>query len=379
MSTSRLALALVVLSVLPACEVDEPPPATPQSVAVQPPPPPVAPGEEPGAQAGGSDGMYASGEYTLGADPDAYDDNDPAALTDFRPALDRHGTWADDPKYGTVWVPNASEVGADFTPYLTAGHWAYDDDYVWVSDYEWGWAPFHYGHWIDIDGRGWAWVPGRIYRGAWVEWGYDDGFGYVGWYPWGPPFLWFGGMAVAYDGYIGPRWVYCPRGEVFSPSLPTRVVAGPSVAGVAARVHMASNPAVGPRPAQLGLAAAQVPHVSGAAAASIARAQQFARPSTATALGARPPYTPPASAMGTRSWGPGPARPGLVGSATPSTSGGKKPLPADVAPRPRATGHASYGGLRPGVAPAAAPPSGGSFHGGGGGFHGGGGGGGHHR
>ena len=100
--------------------------------------------------------MYASGEYTLGEDSDAYDDNDPAALTDFRQTLDAHGTWVDDPTYGTVWFPSPSEVGPDFTPYSSAGHWVYDTDYAWVSDYSWGWVQFHYGRWVFIERRGWA-------------------------------------------------------------------------------------------------------------------------------------------------------------------------------------------------------------------------------
>jgi hypothetical protein len=29
------------------------------------------------------------------------------------------------------------------TLYVTGGHWSYDGDYVWVSDYPWGWVPFH--------------------------------------------------------------------------------------------------------------------------------------------------------------------------------------------------------------------------------------------
>ena len=42
-------------------------------------------------------------------------------------------------------------VGADFTPYVSAGHWTYDDDYVWVSDYDWGWLAFHFGRWFMYD------------------------------------------------------------------------------------------------------------------------------------------------------------------------------------------------------------------------------------
>ena len=39
----------------------------------------------------------------------------------------------DDATYGTVWVPSAKEVGPDFQPYVTAGHWVYDNDWIWAS------------------------------------------------------------------------------------------------------------------------------------------------------------------------------------------------------------------------------------------------------
>src|SRR5580658_4597889 len=45
------------------------------------------------------------------AQGDSYADTDPTALTDFHATLDPHGTWMDDPTYGTVWVPNTAEVG----------------------------------------------------------------------------------------------------------------------------------------------------------------------------------------------------------------------------------------------------------------------------
>src|SRR3984957_14695181 len=84
-------------------------------------------------------------DVQIGVEGDSYADTDPSALTDYRSTLDPYGTWVDDPNYGTVWVPNADQVGSDFTPYVSAGHWTYDDedDYVWISDYAWGWAPFH--------------------------------------------------------------------------------------------------------------------------------------------------------------------------------------------------------------------------------------------
>jgi hypothetical protein len=103
-------------------------------------------------------------EPQVGDTGDEYDDADPSALSDFHGALDPHGSWADDGKYGTVWVPSANVVGNDFVPYRTGGHWVYGDDYTWVSDYDWGWAPFHYGRWVSIEGRGWGWIPGESTR-----------------------------------------------------------------------------------------------------------------------------------------------------------------------------------------------------------------------
>ncbi len=45
-------------------------------------------------------------------------------------------------------------------PYTT-GHWAYVAPwgYTWVDDAAWGYAPFHYGRWVQWQGR-WGWVPG---------------------------------------------------------------------------------------------------------------------------------------------------------------------------------------------------------------------------
>jgi hypothetical protein len=366
--------ALVAFAFLAAaCEsADEaPPPATPQNDEVAPlAPAPASAATDPSAA--DANGMYASGEYALGEDPDSYDDNDPSALTDFRQTLAPYGTWSDDPTYGTVWSPSPGVVGADFTPYVTAGHWDYDDDYVWVSDYDWGWAPFHYGRWVYMDGRGWGWIPGRTYRGAWVGWGVDDGWGYVGWYPLAPPFFWFGGVAVGYGFAIGPRWNYCPHGAVFAPSLGGRVLAGPTVNAVAARVHplgttLSGEPAHGPAPAKLGYSAAQVPHASGAGAAGLARAQSFARPSTAVAQGGH------AATRGSFGAMAGGSRGGLTSGS--AALGGRRPTTLAPANQPK---------KRPSTTGEGAPHVGshGSFHGGGfhGGFHGGGGGhGGGHR
>ena len=368
-STPLCAIGLLLASLTVHCEPRDElaPPATPSgSPSLLPPPPeaaPVEPSQESPAQ-DGDEAKYASGEVAVGAEKDAYDDDDPTALTDFHAALDPHGSWVDDSTYGIVWVPSADAVGADFQPYVSAGHWVYDDDWVWVSDYDWGWAPFHYGRWVWIAGRGWAWIPGRAYRGAWVEWGVDDGYAYVGWAPLAPSFVWFGGVAVVYPGYVGPRWVYCRRGEVFSPSVRGRVLAGPEVNPVAARVHplVPAAPGVaapGPPPQKLGFQSAQIPHSTGVS--TVARAQQFAHPATAQTLGAHAPVR--------------------FSSQTAAGSPTRVPAMTPVHPSnqfraPLTTGHAVGG--RPSAAPAPAPrpaasprPSGRSpsVHFGGGGHH----------
>jgi hypothetical protein len=241
-------------------------------------------------------------EVAIGVAEDAYADTDPSALTDFHDALDSHGTWQDDPIYGTVWMPSTDEIGEDFTPYVSAGHWAYDGDFVWVSDYSWGWVVFHFGRWERIVDRGWVWVPGRLYAGAWVVWrlGSDD-YAYLGWAPMPPAWAWRGGVAVgAWLAPLAP-FVFCPSDEVFSPALRTRVVAGELAAAlgphtrpyVRAKPVVASHPLAqpamhGPPTDWLGIDPARVVRLTGTDR-GLARAQQFARPTTAQALGAHQP------------------------------------------------------------------------------------------
>jgi hypothetical protein len=379
MNLSRFA-SLACLSIAPLltqCEgsFGSAPPATAQNATVAATadvPPPAPPPAAASDATDGDDTRYASQEYAIGEEADSYQDNDPSALSDFRAPLEPYGTWVDDSTYGTVWVPSPTVVGADFVPYSTAGHWVYDDDYVWVSDYDWGWAPFHYGRWVWAPGHGWVWIPGRVYRGAWVAWGVDDGYTYLGWYPMAPGFLWWGGVAVGYPVYVGPRWVYCPRGEVFSPVVGTRVVTGTAAGSIGSRVrpYVPATPGVngGPPPQKLGYSLTQVPHASGAAAEHLARAQQFARPSTAQAVGAHGPTRVDtqarssaayAAAHGTSTTGPL-SRPGATTGATLPGTGARAPV--------------VNGARRPTYAPANVPRATPTFRGGGG--HAGGG---HHR
>ena len=415
--TALLGFALFAVSSGIHCDPNDAlaPAATPENTIVAPPPDTPAAGPE--VPAATNEPMYTSGEVAIGAESEGYDDDDPAALTDFHSALDSNGAWVEDTSYGRVWVPSTSVVGADFHPYVTAGHWTYDDDWVWVSDYDWGWAPFHYGRWVWIDGRGWSWIPGRVYRGAWVAWGVDDGYTYVGWAPMPPSFVWFGGVAVAFPIYVAPRWVYCPRGAVFSPAVRTRVVTGVAAAPIAGRVrpYVTATPGVaaGPPPQKMGFQEAQIPRPT--AAATVTRAQQFARPATAQPLGARAPTRMAAVAptptgqvaaramaggaphpMGAASFAsPGPgawhsppvvATPGSPRAPTAPMPNAVRPQAAPI-PGPARTSPAAGSPPPPSVghaAPAAPAPA---MRGGGGGgrmptFHGGGGipgGGGHHR
>jgi hypothetical protein len=150
------------------------------------------------------------------AGTDEYVDTDPSALQDFREPLAPYGAWVEDPTYGTVWVPSATVVGTDFAPYQTAGHWELtaDEEWLWVSDYEWGYVPFHYGRWVWISGRGWAWIPGRVYAPAWVVWRVGDG-GYIGWAPMPPAYYWYGGVAVSLWVVPPAAYVFCPTAYVF--------------------------------------------------------------------------------------------------------------------------------------------------------------------
>jgi hypothetical protein len=239
---------------------------------------------------------------------DQYADTDPSALSDFRSTLEPYGEWTDDPTYGTVWVPSPSVVGSDFTPYVSAGHWTYDDedgsDYTWVSDYDWGWAPFHYGRWIYSTPYGWSWIPGRTYAGAWVSWryGYGDDGGHVGWGPLAPTWGWRGGTAMGL-GFV-PRVPYgfVACSDLFAGGgLRQRMVSNSQVGSVASHSRpwgsaptsssgrVTASPHVnGPQPSVLGIPTSGI---AGGASSDrgVIQARAFAHAGTATRLGGHPP------------------------------------------------------------------------------------------
>jgi hypothetical protein len=354
-------------------------------------------------------------------------DADPRALTAFRAQLDAHGTWVNDPTYGTVWVPNRAEVGSDFAPYVTAGHWALDQegDWIWVSDYPFGDVVFHYGRWVWMSGSGWVWVPGYAYAPAWVVWrtpvaGYD----YVGWAPAPPAWVWFGGVGVSL--WIAPPlpYVFCPSAYVFYPRPyayivhdrwraheiarhTTRYYAAPharhfgpplGAAHVPARAVPVSRVTARPVPATPIRSSARGPGIArarpslGAPASPRQPAVVTGRPSPAarsSTPGAGPAgrnpgsfggYRPPSGAPSrtvTSAPRPSPAAPAPAYARSPAPVTRVPATPRVSAPAPRSA--PSFGAARPASAPSmhsapaatprySAPPRGGS----GGGFRGGG-------
>jgi hypothetical protein len=140
-----------------------------------------------------SDGRYHRYETSRSA---RYVSHDVVGYED----LDDNGDWRPNPSYGNVWYPHVSEGWA---PYRD-GHWAWVDPWgwTWVDDEPWGYAPFHYGRWLSVEGR-WGWVPGPlevapVYAPALVVFiGGGGGFGgNMGWFP------------------LGPREVYVPSYQV---------------------------------------------------------------------------------------------------------------------------------------------------------------------
>lgn len=110
--------------------------------------------------------------------------------------LDEYGSWTEVTEYGNVWFP--SRVAVDWAPYRD-GHWIWQDPWgwTWVDDADWGFAPFHYGRWVNVRSR-WGWIPGPVavrpvYAPALVAFVGGPNFSVginvgrpIGWFPLGP-------------------------------------------------------------------------------------------------------------------------------------------------------------------------------------------------
>jgi hypothetical protein len=245
-------------------------------------------------------------------------DRDPRALTYWNDHLTPYGVWVDDPSYGRVWVPYARVVGSDFAPYVSSGHWALDEDdqWVWVSDYPFGGVVFHYGRWVWISGRGWAWIPGLRYAPAWVAWRTPvGGYGYVGWAPLPPAWVWFGGVSIVY-GY-GPYypWVFCSSEYLFYPHVHHYIVRDRHRMSYAARYTRPYHRTASARP----VAAPRSPSIREANVPSHAVPRQRVQSARLVAPGAR-------RAVGARTSEPRVPIGQRGGTAVPSRGAERSPL-----------------------------------------------------
>ncbi len=198
--------------------------------------------------------------------------------------LGGYGQWTSLPDVGPVWIPSA--VPADWAPYRY-GHWAYVQPWgwTWIDDAPWGFAPFHYGRWVDLGGR-WAWSPGErvarpVYAPALVVFLGDPGAVVVGvgrprpavgWVPLAPhePFhpyyraseVYMRRIDVGHDG--GRREAdHRPPGDWANrhavTMVPVGVPAGPPAGapphherqGSPDEIHRGGRPGAGPAPAAL--------------------------------------------------------------------------------------------------------------------------------
>jgi len=289
----------------------------------------------------------------------------------FYAVLSPYGEWVDVAPFGAVWRPYDSVVGVDFVPYTTGGSWVYTDaGWAFDSTWSWGWAPFHYGRWVFLNGPGWVWVPGTQWAPAWVTWRF--GGGVVGWCPMPPE---------GYAFYNSPGWVfvdtpYFGRRDYHRYLLPREQI--PRAWHAATPVGIAGGHPVGPPPRALEEHGATVirapirgPRAVPPAAARIPPGAARPGPSAGPPPGA-PAGAPP-------EWGRGPAReippPGAATppraepwgrgrQATPPPGAQNRPgapAPAPTpAPPPGAQSRPGAPAPAPTPAPTPAPPPGAS-------------------
>ena len=256
--------------------------------------------------------------------PPQFDDADSDAVRLFHDVLAPYGTWSDDSRLGLVWIPSKDSVSESFVPYGTHGRWTHrevvavtDDghapfhEYIWVSDLPWGWVTFHYGRWAYTGERGWAWVAGRRYSGAWVDWRTpsEAGDGIIGWGPTPPAHVWrispgprptrarlpYGPLdprdarlvPIPYAAFATP-YTYARARDLFASDLGSRLL--PARAALA--VAHATSPAGAPSPERLGFRPEDVP-APPAMDRGLQQAWMLATPATASAIGQGPELGPP--------------------------------------------------------------------------------------
>ncbi|CAN5791293.1 hypothetical protein BH09PSE5_BH09PSE5_40090 [soil metagenome] len=125
--------------------------------------------------------------------------------------LSQYGQWSNTQEYGALWTPTA--VGPDWAPYRN-GRWTWVAPWgwTWVDEAPWGFAPSHYGRWVQVN-NAWCWAPGTyaprpVYAPALVGWvggaapgvsiNVNSGRGpSVGWFPLAPREVFVPGYRVS--------------------------------------------------------------------------------------------------------------------------------------------------------------------------------------
>jgi len=119
--------------------------------------------------------------------------------SNFYDALSPYGTWANLEGYGPCWQPTVVVLNPAWQPYYNCGRWVWTDcGWYWLSDYSWGWAPFHYGRWFCHGRLGWCWAPDQVWGPSWVCWRHTAG--YCGWAPLPPATSFTAGVGVTFHG-----------------------------------------------------------------------------------------------------------------------------------------------------------------------------------
>ena len=299
--------------------------------------------------------------------------------------LQRYGAWNSDQEYGRVWYP---QVERDWVPYRE-GHWAFvlPWGWTWVDDAPWGFAPFHYGRWIELRGR-WGWTPEfdrdryeryPVYAPALVTFlgigiAVGIGAGPIGWVPLGPrePYRpWFQASPRYLGAVNGPQTIVVVNAinfrnqraatmvpaSVMTSSSPIRAFAQP----IGAQALATARPLTGLHPVQPIATTAGVTPVAAQQLHLAPPAAGFARapgpavvPHTATAP--VPVLRPPAPVLSTAA--PIAPRPAML---NPVLTGPRPAVvtPAGVAPAGVApAGSLPAGATQPRTGPAlAAPPA----------------------
>jgi len=130
--------------------------------------------------------------------------------------LSQHGSWLVSAQYGRVWQPRV--YNREWNPYYD-GHWVYSDmGWTWVSDYEWGSIPYHYGTWVADPDAGWVWIPGNVWAPSWVV--FRTGPDYIGWAPVPPGFS--VGMSIDMGG--ASNFVFVSSHDFLAPRVRTSII-----------------------------------------------------------------------------------------------------------------------------------------------------------